>query len=129
MFFWGSVIHGLFFLFYKKLRKQKVYLICLLISSLLALYAILHIDSSEVKPVEKDYWLFLPVLFLIYFGLLRALFLIVFGNEPLMTGYMQSSWEQGEYRRLHFGDAFFTVLTLMLPWLTIILLSYLKILN
>ena len=129
MFFLGSAFHLFFWLFYKILRKRIVYLMSLIISSLFALYAILHLDGYEVKPIEKDYWLFLPILFLIYFGLLRALFLIVFGNEPLMTGYMKSSWEQGEYRRLHFGDAFFTGLTLILPWLTIILLSYLKILN
>lgn len=129
MFFLGSASHIILWLFYKSLRKRKVYLVSFLIASLLALYAILHIDRAELKPTEKDYWLFLPILFLVNFGLLRILFLIVFGNEPLMTGYRQSSWEQGEYRRLHFGDAFFTILTLSVPWLIIIFLSCLKILN
>ena len=129
MFFLGSAIHGLFWLFYKKLRKRKIYFISLLISSLLALYAILHIDSPEVKSVESDYWLFLPGLSLVYFGLLRILFLNIYGNEPLMAGYMQSSWEQGEYRRLHFGDVFFTILTLFLPWITFFFLPFLKSYN
>ncbi|MFY1045359.1 hypothetical protein [Chryseobacterium sp. GP-SGM7] len=129
MFFLGSAIHVILWLFYKSLRTLKVYLVSFLIASLLALYAILHIDRIESKSTEKDYWLFLPILFLANFGLLRTLFLIIFGNEPLMTGYRQSSWEQGEYRRLHFGDAFFTISTLAIPWLTIIFLSYLKILN
>jgi len=127
MFILGSAIRGLFWLFYKKLRKRKIYFISLLISSLLALYAILHIDNTELKSVKKDYWLILPVLFLVYLGLLRTLFLNIFGNEPLMAGYMQSSWEQGEYRRLHFGDVFFTILTLFLPWLTMIFAEILDI--
>lgn len=127
MFFLGSAIHTLIWLFYKKLRNRKIYLVSLLISSLLALYAVLHIENIEVKSVEKDYWLFLPVLSLVYFGLLRTLFLNIFGNEPLMAGYMQSSWEQGEYRRLHFGDVFFTILTLFLPWLTMIFFDIFKI--
>lgn len=129
MFFLGSANHVILWLFYKSLRKRKVYLVSFLIASLLALYAILHIDSVELKSTEKDYWLFLPILFLVTFGLLRIFFLIVFGNEPLMTGYRQPSWEQGEYRRLHFGDVFFTILTLIVSWLIIIFLSYLKILN
>ncbi|WP_131726163.1 hypothetical protein [Chryseobacterium sp. Leaf405] len=66
-------------------------------------------------------WTFLPLFFMIYHWIFRNLFLILFGNEPLMTGYMQSSWEQGEYRRLHTGDAAFTVLTLFLPFLTTLL--------
>jgi len=71
--------------------------------------------------------LILPVLSLVYLGLLRTLFLNVFGNEPLMAGYLHSSWEQGEYRRLHFGDVFFTILTLFLPWLTMIFAEILDI--
>ena len=64
---------------------------------------------------------FLPILFMIYYSILRRLFLVIFGNEPIMKAYMQSNWEQGEYRRLHHGDALFTVLTLILPFLTTLL--------
>jgi hypothetical protein len=67
-------------------------------------------------------WTFFPVLFIIYFGLFRQLFLKLFKNEPLMTGYMRWSWEQGEYRRLHMGDAIFTISTLIFPFLTILII-------
>lgn len=76
MFFLGSASHVILWLFYKSLRKRKVYLISFLTASLLALYAILHIDRAELKSTEKDYWLFLPILFLVNFGLLRILFLL-----------------------------------------------------
>jgi hypothetical protein len=65
-------------------------------------------------------WTFFPLLFMIYYWLLRKIFLIIFKEEPLMTGYMQSSWEQGEYRKLHF-EMLFTILTLILPYVTTLL--------
>ncbi|WP_027386249.1 hypothetical protein [Chryseobacterium gregarium] len=97
-------------------------MIILLLTILIALFGYLNIGRESLKMVKGNAaaWTFLPLLFMIYYWILRNLFLIIFGNEPLMTGYMQSSWEQGEYRRLHAGDAAFTVLTLILPFLTIL---------
>ncbi len=118
--FLGSIGQITLWLFYKKLRNRKVFLIILSLTVLIALFGYLNIGRESLKMVKGNAatWTFLPLLFMIYYWLLRNLFLIIFGNEPLMTGYMQSSWEQDEHRRLHAGDAGFTALTLILPFLT-----------
>jgi len=91
---------------------------------LIALFGYLNIDRESLKMVNGNAaeWTFFPLLFMIYYWVFRQLFLKIFKNEPLMTGYMQTSWEQGEYRRLHMGDAIFTILTLILPFLTTMVL-------
>ncbi|MCU7617753.1 hypothetical protein NZ698_11135 [Chryseobacterium sp. PBS4-4] len=108
---------------YKLLKKTKVYIICFILAVLLAVLGYLNIDNKLLMMPNGNaaFWSFLPLLFLIYYSILRKLFLVIYGNEPLMKAYMQSSWEQGEYRRLHYGDALFTVLTLILPFLTTLL--------
>jgi hypothetical protein len=123
--FLGSIGQITLWLFYKKLRNRKVFLITLLSTILIAIFGYLNIDRESLKMVKGNAatWAFLPLLFMIYYWILRKLFLIIFGNEPLMTGYLQSSWEQGEHRRLHAGDAAFTVLTLILPFLTTIIFN------
>lgn len=118
--FLGGIVQITLWLFYKILRNRKVFLITFLLTIVIALFGYLNIDRESLKMIKGNAatWTFLPLLFMIYYWVFRNLFLIIFGNEPLMTGYMQSSWEQGEYRRLHAGDAAFTVLTLILPFLT-----------
>ena len=75
-------------------------------------------ESLKMQNGNAATWAFLPLFYMIYYWIFRNLFRIIFGDEPLMTGYMQSSWKQGEYRKLHMGDAIFTVSTLILPFLT-----------
>lgn len=116
----GGIGQIILWLFYKILRNTKIFLIVLILAILLALLGYFSTSRESLKMPNGNAatWAFLPLFFMIYYWIFRNLFLIIFGNEPLMTGYMQSSWEQGEYRRLHMGDAIFTVLTLILPFLT-----------
>ena len=119
----GGISQLVLWLSYKILKNQKIYICLLGLSFVLALFGYLNLDRESLKIVNRNaaHWTFLPLIFMIYYWILRQLFLKIFKNEPLMTGYMQSSWDQGEYRRLHMGDAIFTVLTLILPFLTIML--------
>jgi hypothetical protein len=119
----GAGLQLVLFLGYKFLKKPKTYWSILLLTMGFALLGILNLDRPSLEMVNGNaaFWTFLPVLFMVYFGILRQLFLKLFKNEPLMSGYMQWSWDQGEYRRLHFGDAIFTISTLILPFLTTLL--------
>ena len=119
----GGGSHIVLWLSYKILKKPKTYLILLLLSSIIGLFGYSNLNRQSLKMINGNAaeWTFFPLLFMIYYWLLRKIFLIIFKEEPLMTGYMQSSWEQGEYRKLHFGDAFFTILTLILPYVTTLL--------
>ncbi len=121
----GGITQLLLWLSYKMLKNNKVYLICLSVTILIAYFGYLNLSRPSLKMINGNAaeWTFFPLLFMIYYWLFRRLFLLIFGNEPLMTGYMQSSWEQGEYRKLHMGDAFFTILTLILPFLTTLLFN------
>ncbi len=121
----GAGILLILFLGYKILRKPKVYWTILIITIGIALFGLFNMDRPALEMVNGNAatWTFFPVLFMIYFGLLRQLFLKLFKNEPLMSGYYQTSWEQGEYRKLHMGDVIFTILTLILPFLTILIIE------
>ena len=121
----GGITQLLLWLSYKMLKNNKVYLICLSVTILIAYFGYLNLSRPSLKMINGNAaeWTFFPLLFMIYYWLFRRLFLLIFGNEPLMTGYMQSSWEQGEYRKLHMGDAFFTILPLILPFLTTLLFN------
>ncbi|MCR9171174.1 MAG: hypothetical protein NXI10_01685 [bacterium] len=74
-------------------------------------------DSLQMKNGYAADWLFVPAFFLITFTVTRYLFKLIFKNEPIMAGSMMSSWEQGEYRRLHLGDSLFTVINGFVPML------------
>ncbi|MCS4302751.1 hypothetical protein [Chryseobacterium sp. BIGb0232] len=121
--FVGGLVHIILWLSYKILKNKTIYLIVLFFTILIALLGYLNIHRETLKMPNGNAaaFAFLPLFYMIYYWILRNLFLIIFGNEPLQTGYMQSSWEQGEYRKLHMGDAIFTVLTLLLPFLTTLL--------
>jgi len=108
---------------YKLLKNPKVYLTCFTLAILLALLGYSNVNNKLLIMPNGNaaFCSFLPILFMIYYSILRRLFLVIYGNEPIMKAYMQPNWEQGEYRRLHHGDALFTVLTLILPFLTILL--------
>jgi hypothetical protein len=116
----GGIGQLILWLSYKILKNQKIYLGLFGLTVLIALFGYLNIDRESLKMVNGNAaeWTFFPLFFMIYYWIFRQLFLKLFENEPLMTGYMQTSWEQGEYRRLHMGDAIFTILTLILPFLT-----------
>jgi predicted membrane protein len=79
-------------------EKTKTYLILLLLSSIIGLFGYSNLNRQSLKMINGNAaeWTFFPLLFMIYYWLLRKIFLIIFKEEPLMTGYMQSSWEQGE---------------------------------
>lgn len=121
----GAGLQLVLFIGYKLLKKPKTYWTIFILTIGLAVFGYLNMDrpSLEMANGNAATWTFLPLLFMIYFGLIRQLFLKMFKNEPLMTGYMYPSWEQGEYRRLHFGDAIFTISTLILPFLTTLLID------
>lgn len=67
------------------------------------------------QNLVESYYLLIPLIFLVLYQFLRFWFKFFFGNEPILSGYLQSSWEQGEYRKLHFGDVIFTILLLFSP--------------
>ncbi|MDW9379116.1 hypothetical protein [Chryseobacterium sp. JV558] len=121
--FLGGFGQIILWLSYKILKNRITYLIVLFFTILIALFGYLNINRETLKMPNGNAatFAFLPLLYMVYYWILRNLFLIIFGNEPLLTGYMQSSWEQGEYRKLHMGDAVFTILTLILPFLTTLL--------
>ena len=115
--------HIFLWLSYKMLKNRKIYLILFGLTVLIALFGYLNIDRESLKMPNGNAaeWTFHPLLFMIYYWIFRQLFLKIFKNEPLMAGFMQTSWEQGEYRRLHLGDVIFSMLTLILPFLTTII--------
>lgn len=121
----GGITHITLWLFYKKLKNTPTYLVLLILTIFIAMFGFFNLDreSLKMKNGNAAEWTFFPLLFMIYYLILRQIFLRIYGNEPLMTGYMQSSWEQGEYRKLHIGDAFFTILTLILPFLTTLIFN------
>jgi hypothetical protein len=100
-----------------------MYFIIFIITILISIFGYLNLDRPSLKMLQGNAaaWTFLPLFFIIYYTIFRQIYMKIFKDEPLMTGYMQTSWEQREYRRLHFGDALFTILTLILPLLTILL--------
>ena len=116
----GGIGQLILWLSYKILANQKTYLFLFVGTILISLFGYLNIDRESLQMVNGNAaeWTFLPLLFMIYYWLIRQLFLKVYKCEPLMTSFGQFSWDQGEYRRLHIGDSIFTVLTLILPFLT-----------
>jgi len=118
----GGIIQSILWLSYKILNNPKVYSVLFGLTILIALFGYLNIDRESLKMANGNAaeFTFLPILFMAYYWMFRQLFLKIFKNEPIMAGYMQISWEQGEYRRLHIGDIYFTILTLILPMTTII---------
>ncbi|XOV66153.1 MAG: hypothetical protein ACFHU9_11000 [Fluviicola sp.] len=115
----GCGVHLIFFLAYKLLRRNW-YLVVAIAISLILVAGGFNLQGFETLQMKKGYaanWLFSPAFFLITFTTTRYLFKLIFKNEPIMAGYMQRSWNQGEYRRLHLGDSLFTVINMLLPML------------
>lgn len=97
---------------FKLIIPKHLYFICLLISIILGLIGVyLRISQDFIE----SYYLLIPFNFLLLYQLLRFIFKSFFGNEPILSGYKQKSWIQGEYRKLHFGDVIFTILLLFSP--------------
>jgi len=120
----GGIGHIILWMSYKKLKQKKTYLTLLTLTVILATFGFLNIDNQELKMENGTAaaWAFIPLFFMIFYWFIRQIFIMKFHNEPLMTGYFKSSWNQGEYRRLHIGDALFTILTLILPMLAMFLI-------
>jgi hypothetical protein len=118
----GGISQMILWLSYKTLKNPKIYSVLFGMTVLIALFGYLNIDRGSLKMVNGNAveFTFLPILFMVYYWIFRQLFLKMFKNEPIMAGYMNTSWDQGEYRRLHMGGIFFTILTLILPMTTII---------
>ncbi len=121
----GLIIHFSFILAYKKIRNQKVYLSLLSISTFIALIGFLFRNQPHLKSgeINASVFFYLPILSLLYLGFFRLLFQKMFGEEPLMTKPYEFNWDQGEYRRLHFGDLLFTFFTMLGPILTVMLIN------
>jgi hypothetical protein len=113
----GCGVHLIFFLAYKLLRR-KWYLVVAITISVVLVAGGFNLQGFDTLQMENGYaanWLFSPAFFLITFTTTRYLFKLIFKNEPIMAGYMQKSWDQGEYRRLHLGDSLFTVINMFFP--------------
>jgi hypothetical protein len=116
----GGIGQLILILIYKLLKKPNVYLSILSLTFLIALFGYFNRNRETLEMVNGNAtdWTYFPFLFMIYYWVLRIIFLKTYKNEPLMAKRYSFSWEQGEYRKLHFGDGIFTVLTLFLPFLT-----------
>lgn len=97
---------------FKLIIPKKLYFIFLIISIIIALIGFYFRINQDLK---ESFYLLIPFIFLVLYQLLRFGFKFFFRNEPILSGYLQSSWEQGGYRKLHFGDVVFTILLLFLP--------------
>lgn len=115
----GASTHFVFWLAHKQLYKKAFLFSAVAISVIFIIVALnmQGIDALQNKVGYAANWLLSPGLFLLTYVIARFLFKAIFKNEPIMAGYMQFSWEQGEYRKLHLGDSLFTVITLFLPML------------
>lgn len=108
---------------FKLIIPKKLYFIFLIISIIIALIGFYFRINQNLK---ESFYLLIPFIFLVLYQLLRFGFKFFFRNEPTLSGYLQSSWKQGGYRKLHFGDVVFTILLLFLP---IIIISGILILK
>ena len=97
---------------FKLIIPKKLYFIFLIISIIIALIGFYFRINQDLK---ESFYLLIPFIFLVLYQLLRFGFKFFFRNEPILSGYLQSSWKQGGYRKLHFGDVVFTILLLFLP--------------
>jgi len=110
----GFVIEIIFIgiMTFKTIIPVKIYVFSLIASIFLSILGLFYI--LEYKEI-KAFYLSVPFFFLIIYQILRFSFKLFFRNEPILSGYLQKSWDQGEYRRLHYGDVVFTILLLFLP--------------
>lgn len=97
---------------FKLIIPKKLYFMFLIISIIISLIGFYFRVNQNLK---ESYYLLIPFNFLLLYQLLRFVFKLFFGNEPILSGYKQISWDQGEYRKLHFGDMVFTILLLFSP--------------
>lgn len=104
-------------LLYKKLRIIKVYWLVFSFTVLIALIGFINLDKTclQMKNGHAATTLFSPLLFMILFGVLRKVFISIFNHEPLMSQPYAFSFDQGEYRKLHYGDVIFTIACFLLP--------------
>lgn len=126
VFFWiGNGLLIILHIGYKLLRKMQGFSVLFVITALIAVFGIYKTsDLTLEKNNSSGIWLVAPFLFVVCFGIFRLIFIKIFKNEPLMTRPYMISWDDGEYRRLHFGDAIFTILTYMTPILSLVYFSF-----
>ena len=122
----GGIITVVLLPFYKKLRNPKIYWLILFLTSIVAIFGYLSLNQPclQMKNGDAASWLFLPFLFMILFGSLRKLFLIIFRNEPIFAIQFAKSLNQGEYRELHLGDILFTIICFLGPFLLKEIIEY-----
>ena len=110
------------FIGYKYLKKRYILYTCIFITTILCGYSIYKIQQIHDTNIIGDYiLLFVPLLFLIYYVIARKTFILIFKNEPIMAGHNAISWNQGEYRKLHWGDVLFTIILAAGPFFTAML--------
>ncbi len=128
---WYFYIGGIFWLilvlfaFAKYLNKLRFLVALLFLSLLLAVYGLLNFNepSIQVKYGSAAAFLFLPIVYLVFYLILRKVYLVLFADEPLMTAPYMFSWESGEHRKHNLPDVIFTLLTVLLPPLVVYNLS------
>jgi len=115
----------LVFAYTKYLNKLRFIIPNLIFSLVLALYGFLNFNdpSIQLKNGSAAAFLFLPIFYLVFYIILRKIYLVLFADEPLMTAPYMWSWNSGEHRKHNFPDAIFTILTVMLPLLMVYFFS------
>jgi hypothetical protein len=113
----GSVFLGLFsFPHYLKVKSFRY--IAFTVAIVLAVVSFLLMDDR----VWNGRWLLLPLSFLIYFHVLRLIFIAVFKNEPIVDRYSHVKLPS-HYRKMHFGDLGFTMFVFGLSFMTVALIG------
>lgn len=113
----GLTVQYLMLFFHQSLQIRKYRILSLLtIIFFIACYIFIKSNVfTHLRNQGKTGPLLAPGIFLVVYFLLRKLFLLIFKNEPIVAMFYSLSWEQGEYRKLHFGDLIFTALNMILP--------------
>lgn len=107
---------------YKYLRRPKVYWSIFILSECLAAFGLFNLKRTSIEMARGSAatWMFLPILFLIYFGIFRKVYIKMYDKEPLTTSqFSDGEWDQGEYRKHQFQDWIFTAICMGLPFYTL----------
>lgn len=113
----GFIIHGQFFYGYKRLSNKKYFTTSLTISFILMIVSILISDFPSLENVNLNAsnFLRLPLSSLGVYYILHFMYKNIYNKEP-----RQMSWG-GTYKGHNLGDYFYTVGTLLLPIIPVII--------
>ncbi len=113
----GFIIHGQFFYGYKRLKNKRYFTYSLIISIVLMIASILisGFPSLENVNLHASSFLRLPLSSLGFYYLLHRIYIKKYNKEP-----KQMNWG-GTYKGHNVGDYFYTVGTLILPIIPVII--------